>query len=153
MISPEKLRIDNWVCFGMGYYQVKGMLMTPVPQFYLYYKAGNEEKYINVQALHVLPIEITEDILVFNGFTELENKDSDPICYGGYGEFVYEDDYVTLTYYLYSNNFYVKVKGLGYKRGCSLKEGKYEIRWVHELQNILSMLPNGSKNEIKMYLD
>ena len=150
MISPKELRIDNWVCFDMNYYQVKGMLMSPSPQFYLYYKAGNEEDYRNVQALYVSPIGITDDILVFNGFTELENKDSNSICYG---EFVYEDDYVTLTYYLYSNNFYVKVKvkGLGY--GCSLKEGKYEIRWVHELQNILSMLPNGSKNEIKMYLE
>ena len=152
MISPKELKIDNWVCFDMNYYQVKGMLMSPSPQFYLYYKAGNEEEYRKVQALYVSPIEITDDILVFNGFTESENKDSNSICYG---EFIYEDDYVTLTYYLYSNNFYVKVKvkvkGLGY--GCSLKEGKYEIRWVHELQNILSMLPNGSKNEIKMYLE
>ena len=147
MISPEELRIDNWVCFDRSYYQVKGMLMSPSPQFYLYYKAGNEEEYINVQALHVSPIEITDDILVFNGFSEvIENNIRVD------GEYEYEDEYVFMRYYLYSNNLYISIKNPW--RDCCLLGGRGEfcVSQVHELQNILSMIPFGSKQQIRMYL-
>ena len=146
MISPEELRIDNWVCFDGSYYQVKGMLMSPSPQFYLYYKAGNEEEYINVQALHVSPIEITDDILVFNGFSEVTENNIRVD-----GEYGYEDEYVSMCYYYYINKLYITVKK-PWNDCCLLGKGEFCVNQVHELQNILSMLPYGSKNEIKMYL-
>lgn len=141
-METNGLMIGNWVC-------CKKYKEDPVPVFAVACESvliDNGKSFIMVTSEDIQPIEITENLLLDNGFEKGESMYLDGVLCTSYN-LQFDDTFIDITYGISNSigrNWYCHIDN------CDRQSiGSFDFQYVHEFQNGIRLI-TGNDLEIKI---